>query len=376
MAMVSASDVINRGSLALPTSYVAPDGALETLIATTFAEVFSLDEIGADDDFFDLGGDSLIAETLSMVISERTGSSFPVSSLLEFGSPRLVAVFLSKHAQAAAAVEPDTASPPPIFIVHGRGGFTLPKPEFREALAPGQTLRMFELPGIRGGQCYERIEDIAAVYLKELNEEYPKGPVFLAAFCAGSLIALEMATQLDTIGRAPRALVLLDPPIRRDGSLGTEGKRSGRLRPQDWLRSKLRRLRALLSPRRKELLRSADFAEDELRYLRKFLCKKRQGLLKYAEYDFSMEARAKLHAAFLRYRAQPYDKPATILLSAEREAGVRHAAQIDSFLPQRQLLVVAEKHVDLATAVAARAMQAAFASALVVEAITSREPMP
>jgi thioesterase domain-containing protein len=229
---------------------------------------------------------------------------------------------------------------------------------------------MFELPGIRGGKCYERIEDIAAVYVSELTEEYPQGPVLLAAFCAGSLIALEMAAQLAAIGRPPRELVLLDPPIRRDGTLGIESKRFGHIRPQDWLRSKLRRLWARISPHREKLLQDAEFADDELRYRRKFLCKKRKGLLKYAEFNLSIEARAKLHAAFLHYRTRPYNKPTTILVSAEREAEVREASQIDKFLPHRRFCVVAEKHVNIATAAAANAVQAAFAAALAEEPTT------
>ena len=56
--------------------YVAPNGELETLIAKLFAEVLTLDHVGADDDFSELGGDSLLGEVLSMRISERTGFDF------------------------------------------------------------------------------------------------------------------------------------------------------------------------------------------------------------------------------------------------------------------------------------------------------------
>jgi thioesterase domain-containing protein len=365
MAMVSTpSGRVSRASLALPTSYVAPEGELETLIVKIFAEVFNLDWVGVNDDFFDLGGDSLIAETLSMLLSERTTSSFPVSCLLEYGSPRRVAEFLGADRLAAPTLGSDKGVRPPIFMVHGRGGFMLPKPEFRDALAPGQTLRMFELPGIRGGNCYERIEDIAAVYVSELKEEYPQGPILLAAFCAGSLIALEMAAQLTAIGRPPRHLVLIDPPVRKDGRLGVDRKRFGRFRLQDWMRSKLRRLGAIVSPHGQQLLKDANYADDVMMYRAKLLDRKQHGLLKYSEFNLSIEARAKLHAAYLHYRPAPYHKPATILLSRQREAEVREAPEIDKFLPDRRYCVVAEKHLNIANAAASDAMQAAFDTAL------------
>ena len=80
--------MITRESLGLATPYEAPSGELEKLIAGAFAEVFELDKVGANDEFFDIGGDSLLAETLSIVISERTGRDFQISALIEHGSPK------------------------------------------------------------------------------------------------------------------------------------------------------------------------------------------------------------------------------------------------------------------------------------------------
>jgi acyl carrier protein len=83
--------------LRLPVPYEAPNGDLETLIARIFTEIFGIDRVGANDEFFDVGGDSLLAEVLSMRIAESIGLEFPVSSLLENGSPRLIAALLSRR---------------------------------------------------------------------------------------------------------------------------------------------------------------------------------------------------------------------------------------------------------------------------------------
>ena len=59
-----------------------------------FAQALGVERVGANDDFFDLGGDSLGAEIISMNISERTGHAFELSALVEHGSPRKIAALL------------------------------------------------------------------------------------------------------------------------------------------------------------------------------------------------------------------------------------------------------------------------------------------
>lgn len=323
MAVSSAhSSLIRRASLALPIPYVAPDGELETLVARSFSEVFNIDDVGANDDFFDIGGDSLLAEVFCMVLSERTGYNFEPSSLVEHGSPKQIAVSLrAKSVETFAPMAADDERiRPPIFVVHGPEGFTMPKRAFRQALAKGQKLFMFELPGMRGGCCYGRIEDIAAVYVAQLVEQVPQAPILLAAFCAGGLIALEMAARLAEMGRPVRQLVLLDPSVRRDGSLGIDR-----------------------------------------------MPKKRN-----SEFSFFIDARTKFHAALLHYRPRPYHGPVTILSSIEREPAFREGSHASNLLPLRRVHVVTEGHNEFGGAASARLLQSICDGAL---DLSLREPL-
>ena len=90
-----------RASLALTTPYVAPADEIESLIATIFAQVVSIDRVGVNDDFYCLGGDSLLAEVLSLAISERTGHSFGISSVFKHRSPRRIAALLKSNESVA-----------------------------------------------------------------------------------------------------------------------------------------------------------------------------------------------------------------------------------------------------------------------------------
>src|SRR6476661_8584961 len=109
----AASALFRRANLALSLPYVAPDGEFETLIAKLFAEVLNLDHVGANDDFSELGGDSLLGEVLSTLISERTGFNFEIPLLVEHGSPRrIIALLRTKGVGRSCVVSSEDAGIP------------------------------------------------------------------------------------------------------------------------------------------------------------------------------------------------------------------------------------------------------------------------
>ncbi|MGE3528540.1 MAG: alpha/beta fold hydrolase [Methyloceanibacter sp.] len=347
---------MSRTDLRLPLPYAAPEGETETLVANLFAEVFKLDRVGVNDDFFDLGGDSLIAEIFTMRVRELTGHEFKVSALVEHGSPRQIAALLPQAGEVRVAPRAAAPARPPIFVVHGRQGLTFPRPEFFRALAEGQKLHIFELPGLHGGHCYTRIEDIAALYVAQLTEAHPQGPVLLAAFCAGGLIALEMAAQLAAKGRPVCHLVLLDPPIRK-GSLGI-----GRIEDRDrW--TLFERVKS-----RVEMALPAFLARPflEVRY-RRFLARTSAADPKWSKFPLSPKARAKLFMAFVYYRPQRYDGPVTVLSSTARPRAYNAGFNLQNLLPQVRVEPVTKIHRHITGAEAARAMQAVFDAALEAE---------
>jgi thioesterase domain-containing protein len=351
------SSEMSRASLRLPLAYAPPESDVETLVASLFAEVFKLDRVGVNDDFFDLGGDSLIAEVFSMRMREMTGREFKVSSLVENGSPRQIAALLRRQA-GEVRLTPRATEPlrPPIFVVHGRQGLTFPKPEFFRSLAEGQKLHIFELPGLQGGHCYHRIEDIAAVYVAQLQEAYPEGPVLLAAFCAGGMIALEMAAQLAAMGRPICQLVLLDPPIRK-GSLGV-GRIEDRERWTVFERVKSRLELALPAFLMRPFL--------EVRY-RRFLTRTIGADPKWSKLPHSAKARAKLFMAFVYYRPRRHEGPVTILSSTKRARAFRAGFKLRNLLPHVRIEPVTKVHRDIIGAESARAMQQVFDAALKTE---------
>jgi thioesterase domain-containing protein len=330
-----------RDLLKLPVPFVAPRTRLETQIAAAFSDVLRVDPIGRDDEFYDLGGDSLAGEALSIEIERGTGRSFPISKLFRHGTPALIAQLLgdteptsakpqgavpeSAKADGPAHVHTTSVAPEPnqlrIFMVHGNGGYMSLRPEFRDGLAPGREVTMFEMPGLRGGRRpIWRITTLARKYVEQMEAEQPEGPLHLAAFCSGSFIALEMAAILRKKGRPVSRLVLIDPYAlprvmsRHKAELALEQdpkamsavdywKRTGR-----WRSGGVLDLAALLYGTWLE----AQIHLDNLRNERTLLA------VKYKNSGFAEWPRALLLAMFRFTWPEPYPEKVVILASEER----------------------------------------------------------
>ncbi|MGC4853755.1 amino acid adenylation domain-containing protein [Micromonospora sp. DT4] len=87
----------------LGAAYVAPDGAVERAIADTWRQVLGLDDIGADDNFFDLGGTSLLLARVQTRLADRLGRPVPAVELFRYPTVALLARFLDGASAPTAA---------------------------------------------------------------------------------------------------------------------------------------------------------------------------------------------------------------------------------------------------------------------------------
>ncbi|WP_158541521.1 alpha/beta fold hydrolase [Pelagibacterium lacus] len=341
---------VRRQDLHLPYPFRAPENELQARVCEAFAFALEIEGVGVDDEFFDLGGDSLSAEGVAMAVSSRTGHDIRVSWLANFGTPAGIARKLS---EAAPVLDEAPGTPAPVFAVHGRMGFMLPQAETLDRLAPGQQLHMFELPGLRGGDdAPPTVEAIAEHYLDELTALYPEGPVHLAGFCAGSIIALEMAVRLRERGRAVENFLLGDPFVP-----GTTIKNMG-LTPEGAFWSPSSGLWPRLQWRLRALGLSAalgrwtdgagdrDFADEKLRrlYERFFRLSLGLGKMRTALGDrrigqrhvkLSTPAQARLLAAYRWHRPRPYEGAVTVVMSPGRR---RLVPVFEHLLPNAEIL--------------------------------------
>lgn len=255
---------------------VEPRDDIERQLADIWRDVLGVSEFGVRDDFFDLGGDSLISIRVMSRIEQAFGRSLPLSALLEHGTIEAIAGLIrggmTDAGEQIAANMPDVAAAPsatangtahvdgqasggsttatapagstegflpppvrslvpfrrtgsrtPLFCVHAGGGHVLEYRNLARQLDVEHPLYGLEPVGLEG-ECppMESTEEMAAHYVAAIRTIQPEGPYVLVGHCTGATICWEMARRLADAGQRTALLVVLDaspPGGHRDKTL-------------------------------------------------------------------------------------------------------------------------------------------------------------
>jgi phthiocerol/phenolphthiocerol synthesis type-I polyketide synthase E len=178
-------------------------------------EILGVDSIAPDQNYFDLGGDSSLAVQLFAQIEKTFGVKLPLATLFEAPTIEELARVLRSEGSAAGwsplvAVQ-SSGSRPPFFCIHGAGGNVLIYRDLARRLGPDQPFYGLQALGL-DGSCPPliRIEDMAALYAKEIRKIQPQGPYFLGGYCMGGTVAFEVAQQIQAQGERVALLALFD----------------------------------------------------------------------------------------------------------------------------------------------------------------------
>jgi len=203
----------------------APRTPVEHRLARILADVLGVPRLGIHDNFWDLGGSSLLAAEVVSRASEALGVRVPLSALVEAPTVAELADVLGRMREGAAApasslvVIQRGGSRPPLFCIHHHLGTLFCYEQLAHHLDPRQPVYGLQARGLDGTSppC-TRVEDMAAHYVQELRAAQPRGPYFLAGYCFGGLVAFEMAQQMVQAGDRVGLLAVFDifpGPARR-----------------------------------------------------------------------------------------------------------------------------------------------------------------
>ncbi|HEY9405347.1 MAG TPA: amino acid adenylation domain-containing protein [Pyrinomonadaceae bacterium] len=206
---------------------VVPGSATERLLVDLWKELFGFSSISIDDDFFELGGDSLTGIRLMSMIKDALGKRASLNLLLKEPTIRALAAALDRKDAAPVAwsplvpIQPD-GSKRPFFCVPGTGGSVVYLRDVARALGKyDRPFYGFQSAGLDGRTSpLDSVEQLAAANITALLEVQKEGPYFLGGHSFGSWVALEMAHQLKKQGREVALLAILDTaaPAERDTS--------------------------------------------------------------------------------------------------------------------------------------------------------------
>lgn len=195
----------------------APRTQLEERVADIWSGVLSLEQArpGVHDNFFEVGGDSLMV--LRLLREIRREFDVEVELREFFANPtidHLGQVLSGGHGSMSDAVLVPMrrlGSNVPLFCVPAADGSVLLFKQVVEELGAEQPFYGFQLVTEAEQDQPVAIEEIARRNVEALRKVQPRGPYRLAGYCWGCTVALEMAHQLRAQGEAVERLVLVDP---------------------------------------------------------------------------------------------------------------------------------------------------------------------
>ncbi|WP_326559280.1 amino acid adenylation domain-containing protein [Micromonospora sp. NBC_01796] len=192
-----------------------PRDARERRLAAMFAEVLGVPDIGVHDDFFDLGGQSLLATRLAGRIRTELGVRLPIRALFEAPTVAELAERLAELSESDSFATMIPLRPrgtrPPIFCIHPGGGLSWFYRGLTAHLGADYPLYGLQARGImRRETLPETLADMAAEYLGEIRKIQPDGPYHLLGWSFGGVLAYEMAVQLQRAQERVALLVSLD----------------------------------------------------------------------------------------------------------------------------------------------------------------------
>ena len=190
---------------------VGPRNVTEETLASIWCKLLGLDSVSVYDDFFALGGHSLLSVRLLNKIEQTFGRKLPLATLFQAPTIDALARTLQEDnpdiSWSKLVVIQPNGSRPPLFFVSG----STFKQVISRHMGPDQPFFGFEDFGLDGKRAtYVDVEDLAACYIEELQAFKKHGPYLLAGFCFGGLVAYEMARQLVEQGEKIALLGLID----------------------------------------------------------------------------------------------------------------------------------------------------------------------
>ncbi|MEU9210282.1 beta-ketoacyl synthase N-terminal-like domain-containing protein [Streptomyces sp. NPDC048415] len=201
-----------RPHLALP--YTAPRTDLERAVTAHWEDVLAIDGIGVEDNFFDLGGDSMRAVLLAGRLRTAGVLDVPVTRLL--AAPTVSALVADTDGDGYAPVLAlrSGGSRRPLFCVHPSIGTAWCYTALLPRLGPDQPVYGLQAHGLDGRlPVAEDAGRMVADYLGHVRAVQPHGPYRLLGGSYGGVVVHAMATELRRQGEEVELLAMMDSPL-------------------------------------------------------------------------------------------------------------------------------------------------------------------
>jgi thioesterase domain-containing protein/acyl carrier protein len=298
--------------------FIPPRNENESQLAAIWAELLGVSRVSVTDDFFDLGGDSLMAARLMVSVEELFGKPLSMSMLFHAPTIRQLAVMLEGQVTSAPQVIPvqPAGSLPPFFCI-GAGPLFRPLALRLGTDRPFLSLMPSHLPELKQMSAPYQLEQIAAYLVKSILDYQNEGPYYLGGWSDSGVAAYETARQLTEKGHEVALLVMFDAvnpafqqSVLKEALLNSLAKKM-KFQAAELMGLKLKNAPTYVTEKVKELRRKIETTTLQIQY--KTRVRLNGGRLENPEQI--------IHVAVRCYRPAPYLGCLVFFKSAERPPG-------------------------------------------------------
>ena len=206
----------------LNQEFVEPENQQESRLVTIWQSFLGVDKIGIHDDFFELGGDSLLAVQLIAKTNKEFGIQISPHALIN--EPTIAGVSQAiENIQANLMIQAPSSllvrlksgksELPSLFLIHPVGGSVYIYRDLANNFSNDHMVYGIQAKGWDGQeQALTTIEEMAECYLAIIQKQQPKGPYLLGGASLGGIIAFEIAQQLKKANETIGLLMMIDTP--------------------------------------------------------------------------------------------------------------------------------------------------------------------
>lgn len=197
--------------------YASPENDLQLSLCRAWEAILKKDNIGIDDNFFEIGGDSLMAVMASHEMTRATGISFDVGQLFNSPTIRLLATKINDEGDSpvsSVVTLQKSGTNPPLFCLFGINLYqkladNLDKDQPVYGIYVSQEEKLFD-QAMQNKISENLASKLASLYCDAIIRQQPHGPYQLAGISFGGVVAVEAAKILQQRGDKVNLVVLLD----------------------------------------------------------------------------------------------------------------------------------------------------------------------